>query len=85
MIIYNMRNRGPFEYDKFILNILQIHNAVTLSELNELNEFHNENDNLLVINNNINELYNKIQGTDKEEGLSEKLYKLNYIVKGGNI
>lgn len=28
MIIYNFRNRGPFEYDKFILNALQIKNQV---------------------------------------------------------
>ena len=36
MILYNMRHRGPYEYDKFTLNILQISNAVTLSELQEL-------------------------------------------------
>ena len=28
MIVYNMRNRGPLEYDKFILNILQYYNEV---------------------------------------------------------
>lgn len=28
MIIYNMRYRGPFEYDKFCLNILQFYNEV---------------------------------------------------------
>lgn len=85
MIIYNMRNRGPYEYDKFILNILQIHNAVTLSETNELNEFNNENDNLLYIKNNINMLYEKIQGNKKEEGLSEIIYKLSFLTKGGNL
>ena len=26
MILYNMRYRGPFEYDKFVLNIFQISN-----------------------------------------------------------
>lgn len=26
MILYNIRHRGPFEYDKFILNILQVSN-----------------------------------------------------------
>ena len=26
MILYNIRHRGPFEYDKFILNILQVFN-----------------------------------------------------------
>ena len=28
MINYNMRYRGPYEYDKFILNIFQYSNAV---------------------------------------------------------
>lgn len=28
MIIYNMRYRGPYEYDKFALNILQYINLV---------------------------------------------------------
>lgn len=83
MIIYNMRNRGPYEYDKFVLNILQIHNAVTLSEINELNELYNENDNLLAINKRANELYEKIQGTEKEEGLAEQLYKMSFTLKGG--
>lgn len=26
MILYNIRHRGPFEYDKFALNILQVSN-----------------------------------------------------------
>ena len=26
MIIYNIRRNGPYEYDKFILNMGQIHN-----------------------------------------------------------
>ena len=26
MILYNIRRRGPFEYDKFVLNILQVSN-----------------------------------------------------------
>ena len=28
MIVYNMRYRGPYEYDKLILNVLQFHNEV---------------------------------------------------------
>lgn len=28
MIKYNMRYRGPYEYDKYALNILQFHNEV---------------------------------------------------------
>ena len=26
MILYNIRHRGPFEYEKFVLNILQVSN-----------------------------------------------------------
>lgn len=32
MILYNFRHRGPYEYDKFALNILQLHNEVMLLE-----------------------------------------------------
>lgn len=28
MITYNMRYRGPYEYDKFILNMMQFHNEI---------------------------------------------------------
>ena len=28
MIVYNMRYRGPYEYDKFILNVFQLHNEM---------------------------------------------------------
>lgn len=28
MILYNIRHRGPYEYDKFVLNILQASNEV---------------------------------------------------------
>lgn len=28
MIVYNMRYRGPLEYDKFVLNAFQFHNEV---------------------------------------------------------
>lgn len=28
MIIYNMRKRGPYEYDKFCLNIFQAYNEI---------------------------------------------------------
>lgn len=32
MILYNMRHRGPFEYDKFTLNIFQLFNEVKILE-----------------------------------------------------
>lgn len=28
MIVYNMRYRGPYEYDKLVLNVFQYHNDV---------------------------------------------------------
>ena len=28
MILYDFKYRGPYEYDKFILNYMQIHNEV---------------------------------------------------------
>lgn len=28
MIIYNLRYRGPYEYDKLVLNVLQYHNTI---------------------------------------------------------
>lgn len=28
MIVYNMRYRGPYEYDKLILNVFQFHNLI---------------------------------------------------------
>ena len=29
MILYNIRSKGPYEYDKFILNFLQISNEIS--------------------------------------------------------
>ena len=33
MTIYNIRKNGPYEYDKFVLNIGQVHNLVKKMEL----------------------------------------------------
>lgn len=35
MIVYNNRYRGPMEYDKFILNILQYSNEINMILKNE--------------------------------------------------
>lgn len=37
MILYNVKHRGPYEYDKFILNTFQISNEIRLL-LNEVKE-----------------------------------------------
>lgn len=34
MILYNIRKRGPYEYDKFILNTFQLMNEVKRMERN---------------------------------------------------
>lgn len=82
MILYNMRHRGPYEYDKFTLNILQISNAVTLSELQELTVNGNNKNNLLEIQKKINEVYTSLVGNDDVIGLTEKIYIKSFLLKG---
>lgn len=82
MILYNMRHRGPYEYDKFTLNILQISNAVTLSELQELTVNSNNKNNLLEIQKKINEVYTSLVGNDDVVGLTEEIYINSFLLKG---
>lgn len=82
MILYNMRHRGPYEYDKFTLNILQISNAVALSELQELTVNSNNKNNLLEIQKKINEVYTSLVGNDDVIGLTEKIYINSFLLKG---
>lgn len=60
MIHYNMRYRGAYEYEKFILNVLQYSNMAHnfTGELNELEEYKT----LKELNNTIDDLYNKSTG-----------------------
>lgn len=81
MILYNMRNRGPYEYDKFTLNILQIHNAVTLSEMHELTNNKVNKEALIAMQNNLNEVYNKLIGTSSSTGLAESIYLKSFYIK----
>lgn len=81
MILYNMRNRGPYEYDKFTLNILQIHNAVTLSEMHELTNNKVNQEALISMQNNLNEVYNKLVGTSSSTGLAEIIYLKSFNIK----
>lgn len=73
MIIYNMRERGPYEYDKFTLNILQLSNAINLAEMNEMIEMNNNKDSLLNLNKTIDNLYSKLIKADKELSISDKV------------
>lgn len=81
MILYNMRNRGPYEYDKFTLNILQIHNAVTLSEMYELTANAANKEALIEIQRQLNEIYNNLIGTNEKTGLAEKIYIDSFNIK----
>lgn len=74
MILYNMRYRGPFEYDKFVLNIFQIHNEVKML-VRKFNE--NEEGNLLDIYKDINQIYESL--TDKDsDGMKILLMEHKY-------
>ena len=70
MIHYNMRYRGPYEYEKFILNVLQYSNNAHdfSSEVNGLEEY----ETLKEIQDNVTDLYNKSTGA---YGTSEQCYK----------
>lgn len=84
MISYNIRYRGPYEYDKFVLNILQLYNAIKLSELNELKNFEANNNSLIAIEKTINELYENFMGKDDAVGITEQIYLESFKLKGGN-
>lgn len=70
MIHYNMRYRGPYEYEKFLLNVFQYSNMS--------NDFHEEicedtsYNNLKEVYDIINDLYNKSTGNF---GTSESFYR----------
>lgn len=70
MIHYNIRYRGPYEYEKFILNVLQYSNNAHdfTSELNGLQEY----ETLKELHDTVTELYNKSTGP---YGTTEKCYK----------
>ena len=83
MILYNMRERGAFEYDKFTLNVLQIHNAINLNELHELNSLSDRTDSLNEILKEVNKIYNHFIGENDNIGICEKIYKQGFKFKGG--
>lgn len=75
MIKYNLRYRGPFEYDKFILSILQYSNEVKYLQSSiqdgELNLLSSDN-------NDLDALFNKLT---KENGLMQKILQLSMRVE----
>jgi hypothetical protein len=69
MIKYNIRNNGPWEYDKFVLNYFNLHNEIMLSTL-KLQEEESKNS-------QINIVYNEIL----EKNYPAILYKkINYLI-----
>lgn len=73
MIIYNNRYRGPFEYDKFALNILSFHNIMNELKTLEIKGTKKEFNNLKEIKDNIDiffEEYTKANGLRNKINLS---------------
>lgn len=70
MIHYNMRYRGPYEYEKFILNVLQYSNNAHdfSSEVNGLEEY----ETLKKLQDEVTDLHNKTVG---DYGIAEQVYK----------
>lgn len=77
MINYNMRYRGPYEYDKFILNIFQYSNAIYDFE-NDLSE-NSTYDTINSMRETVDDLFNQVI---KEKGLSDKVYKELIMLNG---
>lgn len=82
MILYNMRERGPYEYDKFVLNLLQLHNAVNLAEIHEMVQATDGIQSLNTLSDSINSLYNSLVGTSEVSGVAEKVFVKFYEYKG---
>lgn len=69
MIKYNIRNNGPWEYDKFVLNYYNLYNEIMLNEIKLSSEEQK--------NKQIDDIYNHTL----EQNQTAKLYrKINYTV-----
>lgn len=77
MIFYNMRYRGPYEYDKFILNIFQYSNMI--------NDFVYDTNNsatwktLYDIKNQVDNIFKQ---STEVNGKSDRIYKLLIMNRG---
>jgi hypothetical protein len=78
MILYDMRYRGPMEYDKFALNILQYSNEINYMLKRELSVGNISS--LQSLANNVDKAYHETVGrydpdpTKETKGISEQLY-----------
>ena len=76
MIYYNMRYRGPYEYDKFTLNILNY--------INYVNDYVYDMNNISEDYQTFKQLQDDIDAAfDKTLGHSETIYKYFIMNKGG--
>lgn len=77
MIFYNMRYRGPYEYDKFVLNTFQYSNMV--------NDFIYDTNNsatwktLYDIKNQVDNIFKQ---STEVNGKSDRIYKLLIMNRG---
>lgn len=76
MIHYNMRYRGPYEYEKFLLNILQFSNEVTdfMTDAEKVESYKT----LKSIEEEVNKLFDESTGP---YGTSENIYKRFIMLK----
>lgn len=72
MILYNFRHRGPYEYDKFVLNILQLHNEIALLEQRLAEGSASQ---LAITTKEFNTVFDSIVG---DESLSKEMLLLSY-------
>ena len=77
MIFYNFRYRGPYEYDKYVLNVLQYSNMVNdfIHDINNTATWKT----LYDLNNEVNDIYNKTIG---DGGRSDMIYEILILNRG---
>lgn len=81
IIPYNFPYKGPFEYDKFILNTLQYVNEIQNIINNEFIKSDNKNNynSLLDFKNDIDNIYIYLNGDSNNTGLLNNIF--NQIIK----
>lgn len=67
MILYNIRYRGPFEYDKFILNTFQLYNETQRLTTNLYDK------SLTELNNSKNELFDIFDELTKVDSILQNI------------
>lgn len=76
MIKYNLRYRGPFEYDKFILSIFQFSNEVKLLQESVING------DLALLKADHDKTKKILDQLTGEKGIMQKLLALNLLRTG---